>query len=431
MTTDQLNAKLCSSCLEEIPTDARFCNHCGTGQDGAAEQVTDPAPTASPQTYGHHCPVCGGEGVNLPADREYCPCCRWLRPLTADYHLDPTVFLWQLDGEAMTRLHGIGPINALAHKISETVGRPWFEAAVNGVRLGEDQLPDVFAYAICAARIMGLRYLPEIYVSGENMWDAVTMGSATGCFVSLGSVLTNMRGTDLLYVLAREMGHVAAGHALWRTVVELAAGKQGPSSLVGSGFLEYLNPMKIVQGAIQAPLLAWKRHSQITADRAGLIVAGDMEVATRVLTQWSLKSFPLYARINQDAWRLQEEESDDATIRMSEFLMTSNPYLARRLKLLREFELTEEYQSWRHYIDHFTKDLPGFDAQNDGGNKRPNEGEMVKLTCAKCRTPMRVPRAALEGGDPVNVRCPNSSCRSVMSVKPRKRSNPGPETMTE
>lgn len=421
MATEQAGSAHCIACGVRLAPDTRFCTSCGAQQKAAAA----PAPPAFVA-----CRYCGGGGRGLPAELEYCPHCRWLRPLIDGYRLDPGVYLWRLDGEAMIRLQSSTPLNALANQISDRVGRPWFEAAVNGVRLGEDQLPDLFAYAVRAARIAGLGYLPEIYVSGENMWDAVTMGSATGAFVSIGSVLTNLRGTDLLYLLGREMGHAAAGHALWRTVVEFAAGKRGPSSLVGRGFLEYLNPAKIVEGAIQAPLLAWKRHSEITADRAGLLLTGDLESAARVLSQWTLKSFPLYARINQEAWRRQEDYSDDATIRISEFLMTATPYLARRLRMLREFERTEAYRDWRRYIEHCTRGLPDFEA-GEGGGRGPPGGDLVRIRCAACKKTMRVPRSMLEGDGPVNIRCPNRACRKVMAVKPRRRREPGVETMTD
>lgn len=412
MSSSEDTSTHCVVCGANIRHGVRFCTHCG------AEQSTAPAACAPP-ALAPACSHCGGGGASLSPEREYCPVCRWLRPLADGYQLDPTAYLWKLDGEAMTRLHSIAPLNTLANEVSERVGRPWFEAAVNGVRLGEDQLPDIFAYAIRSARIAGLRYLPEIYVSGENMWDAVTMGSASGAFVSLGSVLTNLRGPDLLFLLGREMGHLAAGHALWRTVVELAAGKRGPTSLAGQGFLEYINPARVVQGAVQAPLLTWKRHSEITADRAGLLVSGDVEIAVKVLSQWTLKSFPLFARINQAAWRRQEELSDDATLRVSEFLMTSTPYLARRLRMLREFAATDGYRDWRRYVDYCTRDLADLDAA-PGPSGQPVGGEMVRLRCAACKAPIRIPRSLVQDDRPVHIRCPNPACRKVMTVRPRK-----------
>jgi hypothetical protein len=77
----------------------------------------------------------------------------------------------------MNVLASLGPLTTAAQMVSERVGRPWFEASVNGLRLSETQLPDIFALAIRAARHVGLPTLPEIYVSRENMWDAMTLGS--------------------------------------------------------------------------------------------------------------------------------------------------------------------------------------------------------------------------------------------------------------
>ncbi|MEZ6023879.1 MAG: M48 family metallopeptidase [Hyphomonadaceae bacterium] len=163
-------------------------------------------------------------------------------------------------------------------------------------------MPDIFELAIRAARIVGLPHLPEIYISGENMWDAVTMGSHTAHFVSVGSVLTNFRGDDLLYLLARQMGHAKAGHALWNTVVNLLAGRQpGNRSLMNDGMLSFLSPSKLIESGINAPLMAWQRHSAITADRAGLLVVGKPEVARRVTLQMALHSFPIAQRINIEA----------------------------------------------------------------------------------------------------------------------------------
>ncbi len=339
----------------------------------------------------------------------------------------------------MSTLSGIGPLNAAAHSISESVGRPWFEAAVNGVRLSEQQMPDIFELAVKAARIIGLEHLPEIYISGQQMWDAVTMGSQTSSFIALGSVLTNFRGDDLLYLLGREMGHAKAGHALWNTVVNLLAGRQpGNRSLMSSGMLSFLSPAKLIESGINAPLMAWQRHSAITADRAGLLVVGDLEVARRVTLQWTLHSFPLAARINPDAWRAQEDASDDGAMQASEFAMTSTPYAARRLKLAREFHGSDEFKACRRVIEHWSppsapQTVHAAPAQPPTKPKTPPppQHDMERLTCIACKTPMRVPKAVLSGDKPVNVRCPNPECGKVLKITPKQPKPPKADQVAE
>ena len=144
----------------------------------------------------------------------------------------------------MTRLHGIGPLNAVARSVSDKVGRPWIESTFNGIRLGPKQLPDVWKQAVLAARILGLPKMPDVYVAGDQMWNTYTFGTDTSSFIVLGTaILTNFKDDELLFMLAREMGHCCAGHALWKTVIRFIAGDVGiHSGLLSGGLLGAISP---------------------------------------------------------------------------------------------------------------------------------------------------------------------------------------------
>ena len=391
----------CVDCGASLAAGARFCTNCGTSVDA---ETTVRAPGA----WG--CRTCGGDGSRLRQSELYCADCRWLRPLGPGYEMPAEAFIYDLDARAMAMLGSMAPLRSAAQALSNRIGRPWLESAVNGIRLGPDQLPHVFGMAIEAARIMGLPHMPEVYVSGEQMWDAVTLGSETDSFVVLGSVLNNFKDRDLLYLLGREMGHCAAGHALWRTVIQFMSGKrQFNRNIMGEGVMQFLNPAKIVESAIDAPLMAWARHSEITADRAGALVVGDEEVARRVATQWAMKSFPLFAQLNMAALERQIEEAADVSP-LAEMTMSSTPYLGNRLRLARAFFRSEEYRGWRKVIDHWT--APPKPAA------KPAQ-DVVRLNCIGCHGALSVPRSQFPpDGSALRVRCPNAACRKVMEVKP-------------
>ena len=59
----------------------------------------------------------------------------------------------------------------------------------NGVLLSEKQLPQVYFQAVHAARILGMAYMPDVYVTGELMWDCRTYGSDKDSFVLMGLAL--------------------------------------------------------------------------------------------------------------------------------------------------------------------------------------------------------------------------------------------------
>jgi Zn-dependent protease with chaperone function len=422
----------CVNCQMQLAADARFCIHCGMAQMSQMDQGYG-------FPYGFGCQTCGGDGSRLPSDRVYCATCRWLRPLGPGYSIGIDAFLWALDADAMNLLRSMGPLTAAAHAVSERVGRPWLEASVNGLRLSEKQLPEIFNTAIRAARILSLTHLPELYISGDQMWDAMTLGTDSSAFIVLGSVLTNFKGDDLLFVLGREMGHCRAGHALWKTVMQFLSGRSRHRSIMGDGILHMLNPAKIVEGAIDAPLMAWSRHADITADRAGLLAVGKEEVARRVLMTWTLKSFPLQARINPEAWAEQEAVSEDTMSRVSEWTLSSTPYLAGRLRTMREFAASDGVKGWRAVIEHWLPPEPAPapepPKQAAGAPAAPSpatssapaqapDPNTVRLVCPSCKEGMRIPKAALESGETVNVRCPNPKCKSVLTVTPKKPAPP-------
>ena len=94
-------------------------------------------------------------------------------------------------------------------------------------------------------------YMPDVYVSGDRMWESMTYGSDNSAFIIIGTaLLNNFRGDDLLYLLARELGHCRAGHALWKTVSTFLLGQQGPrKGMMAGGLLNLLDVKHLVEGA--------------------------------------------------------------------------------------------------------------------------------------------------------------------------------------
>jgi Zn-dependent protease with chaperone function len=422
--------------------DARFCIVCGVQvvvleQPNGYPQPNQPAPMM-PTPYAEQCRVCGGEGRQLDEKIIVCRECRWLRPLVNGYAIDCSAFQWAEDGKAMSVLSSIRPLNAAARAISDKVGRRWVETTFNGVLLGDNQLPEVYALAVRAARVLGMTHMPDVYISGERTWDCLTFGSDKDAFVVVGSALaTNFRGPDLLFLLAREMGHCRAGHALWKTVIRFLLGEQGPrKGLMSGGLFAALSPTALVEGALEMPLLAWARQAEITADRAGLLAVGDEEVARRVLLSWSLKSSFLYRQINIEVWLEQQAADDDGMTKLSELTTSSTPYITRRLRLLTDFARSPDLQRWQAVIKRYAGALPPSAPAPDAPAPRyppPHPAgasaattatakDGVRVACPSCRTSMRVPSQVLEGKQQLNVRCPNAQCGKVTTLK--KKSSP-------
>lgn len=371
------------------------------------------------------CKVCGGNGDLLGPDENVCTGCAWLRPLVPGYQLERSVFLWAQDGQAMSRLQQIPALNAAVRSASDKVSRPWIESTFNGIRMGPRQLPDVWKQAVLAARILGLPSMPDVYVAGDQQWNTYTFGTDSSAFIVLGTaILTNFTGDELLFVLAREMGHCRAGHALWKSVTRFLNGDISlHGGLLSNGLLNAIHPMKLLEGAVEMPLMAWSRQSDITADRAGLLAVGDEALARRVLLAWSIKSARLLKQVNIEEWMKQEEESNDKMTRFSEMATSSSMYTTRRLRLLsqaaREPELMRNSQTVRSVLRELAP--PPKPAAPVAA---PAPADSLRVVCNKCQAPMRIPFAVLRGKPSLNVRCPK--CQNVVTLRPKSASPPPP-----
>jgi len=397
-----------------------------------------PAPTGPPLNAPNQpafCKLCGGNGVGLSLAEDVCTQCGWLRPMVPGYQLDRSVFLWAQDGQAMTRLQKIPALHSIVRSASDKVGRPWIESTFNGIRLGPRQLPDVWKQAVLAARIVGLPILPDVYVSGDSQWNTYTFGSDSSAFIVLGTaILNNFQNDEMLFVLAREMGHCRAGHALWKTVTRFIAGDSAAMhGLLSNGLINAIHPMQLIQGTVELPLLAWARQSEITADRAGLLAVGSEALARRVLLAWSIRSARLLKQVNIEEWMKQEDASDDQMTRLSEMTTSSSMYTTRRLRLLGQSAREPELMRWSQYVQSVRKQTaaqpkPAPLSQAAAPAPRPTTApsptptDSIRVVCTKCQAAMRVPLAVLRGKSSQNVRCPQ--CKTVITLRPKPAAPP-------
>jgi len=389
------------------------------------------------------CKTCRNTGAGLSEDVLVCPECSWLRPLLPGYNLDRSVFLWAQDGQAMTHLQSISALHTAAKSVSEKVGRPWIESTFNGIRLGPRQFPDIWIRAVLAARILGLTRMPDVYISGDSQWNTYTYGTDTSAFIVLGTaILNNFQNDDLLFVLAREMGHCRAGHALWKTVARFLVGDDSVrKGLLSGGVINAisLSPTKWIQDAVDLPLMAWSRQADITADRAALLAIGDEALARRVILAWSIRSARLLKQVNIEEWMKQEEASDDQMTRFSEMTTTSSMYTTRRLRLLSQSAREAELMRWSQTIQPVRKRLTpppqppisGLTAAAPVRRPPAAQGpalaqapappsDSVRVLCNKCQTAMRIPLSALRGKPSLNVRCPK--CQNIFTLRPKPAS---------
>lgn len=109
-------------------------------------------------------------------------------------------------------------------------GQLWAQQRLNGVKLTRRQYPEAHAMLVDAAARSGLPYVPDAWVVGGNgLINAAASGHGFRRFVIVYSDLLEVGGAArdpdaLRFVIAHEVGHIAAGHAsYWRMLGTFAS----------------------------------------------------------------------------------------------------------------------------------------------------------------------------------------------------------------
>ena len=109
-------------------------------------------------------------------------------------------------------------------------GQLWALQRLNGIKLTPEQFPEAHAMVVDAAARAGLSYVPDAYVVlGNGVINAAASGHGFRRFVIVHSDLLEVGGAArepeaLRFVIAHEVGHIAAGHAsYWRILGTFAS----------------------------------------------------------------------------------------------------------------------------------------------------------------------------------------------------------------
>ena len=428
----------CVHCGVALPGTARFCNQCGKPVSAGPAGFKCPGCGDVIPSRESPCPKCGSRPVHclqcgrmLTDSKFFCPDCKTLTGVSPAYQLQPREFEHPSMQQMNQMLRHSTGLNSMAQMISKKVGKPWYESLFNSVLTSESQYPRIFELAGIAARRIGLKKMPSVYVEADRGYQSATYGSDQDSFLNIGTFLPRLlNDRELLFVLGHELGHLVSNHALWTTVSMFLVG-QHRSSVMSEGIIQYLtNPFKVVEQGMESVISSWMRVSDLTADRAALLVVGDFEVAKRVLFLLYFKSRRELQDVNLDEWVRQQMSQEAGAQKLSEF-GSPTPYLGTRLRELNIFYDSPRYTALRKQVESGCgleiNDL--FDdkgalrkKENGGKNGKPEEGVSLKIPaakgiscrCPKCETKLSVQLKKVPEHRIVKISCP--TCKGAFSL---------------
>lgn len=174
--------------------------------------------------------------------------------------------------------------------------------------------------------------IPMVVISQqEGLINAFTAGTDDFAFIAIAPTMLHLfTPEELMFVVGHECGHIASGHMTYHTL----------GSLVANGLGALLGPFSTLPAL---PLQAWIRRGEVTADRAGLLCCGDLDVACRALKRLVV-GLGNPDDIDTDDFIRQSQEMtrQHSSATLMEYLQT-HPMIPRRLHMLKLFAQSELY----------------------------------------------------------------------------------------
>ena len=228
-------------------------------------------------------------------------------------------------------------VNSVFNKVVQaSIDTNYGLALARGIHVSPNIYPDLYDIIVECANKLGIP-VPYVVISDTVQGiNACTAGTDQFAFIAISSFLPIvMNREELLFVIGHECGHLALGHVVYHTALNVIG--------TAGGLLPVVGP--IIEKTIRYPLNAWSRRSEISADRAGLICCGDIEIAKRTL--FKLEAGLLRVdNVDIDRYvREAEQVLDNTTIgKLSEFAY-SHPIIPKRIKALDYFASSQTYNS--------------------------------------------------------------------------------------
>ncbi|MDC0772726.1 M48 family metallopeptidase [Streptomyces sp. HD] len=172
------------------------------------------------------------------------------------------------------------------------------------VKVGDSQFRRLNQVMNEAAHTLDVVEPPSLYVNRGIGFNAVTIGFDKPFIVLGAELIDQMNEDEIRFVIGHELGHAISGHALYQSVAWFLAA-------VGAGGLHGVPGGPLVLKGIELGLQDWGRKSELSGDRAGLLVGQDLEVAVRTLMM--LAGGRQTAEMNPSAFLEQAAEFQDAT----------------------------------------------------------------------------------------------------------------------
>jgi Zn-dependent protease with chaperone function len=210
----------------------------------------------------------------------------------------------------------------------------------DSVRVNERQFAHLHQMLLDACYILDLERVPPMYVTQDPKPNAMCIGLDRPIIVLTTGLVELLDEEEMRAVVGHEVGHALSGHAVYRTILLFLTNIAVRVAWIPLGNIAIM--------AIVSALREWFRKSELSADRAGLLVGQDPQASMRGLMK--LAGGNHLHEMNVDAFLEQAEEYEaggdlrDSVLKILNVLPRTHPFAVVRAAELRKWAQSRDYQ---------------------------------------------------------------------------------------
>ncbi|MFE1265437.1 M48 family metallopeptidase [Streptomyces albogriseolus] len=210
----------------------------------------------------------------------------------------------------------------------------------DSVRVSDRQFAHLNDMLRDACYILDLEKVPPMYVNQDPVPNAMCIGLDEPIIVVTTGLVELLDEEEMRAVVGHEVGHALSGHSVYRTVLLFLTSLAVRVAWIPLGNVAIM--------AIVTALREWFRKSELSADRAGLLVGQDVQASMRGLMK--IAGGNHLHEMNVDAFLEQAEEYEsggdlrDSVLKILNVLPRSHPFTTVRAAELKKWAASREYQ---------------------------------------------------------------------------------------
>ncbi|MFD3522507.1 M48 family metallopeptidase [Streptomyces sp. NPDC058653] len=210
----------------------------------------------------------------------------------------------------------------------------------DSVRVSDVQFAHLHTMLLDACYILDLEKVPTMYVAQNPTPNAMCIGLDEPIIVINTGLVELLDEEEMRAVVGHEVGHALSGHSVYRTILLFLTNIALKVAWIPLGNVAIM--------AIVSALREWFRKSELSADRAGLLVGQDPQASMRGLMK--IAGGNHLHEMNVDAFLEQAREYEaagdlrDSVLKILNVLPRTHPFTTVRAAELKKWGESRDFQ---------------------------------------------------------------------------------------